>query len=59
MTNHKNGTWTVSDLEMGYFIHACEDAKKLADTFTYQRDLSDWLKCLIDEYEEKCNKMGD
>lgn len=59
MTNHKDGTWTLSDLELSALMYGAEDAYKLSKNFTHQYDREETLKRLLEEYSEKQNKMGE
>ena len=59
MTNHKNGTWTLSDRELSALMNGAEDAYKLSKDFTHQYWKEETLKTLMEEYSEKQNKMGE
>lgn len=59
MTNNKNGTWVLSDIELGALMYGAEDAYNLSKHFTHQYGKEETLKRLLEEYSEKRNKMGE
>lgn len=59
MTNHKDGTWTISDTELWALMDGAEDAYNLSKTFTHQYDKEQRLKELLQEFKMKRNKMGE
>lgn len=59
MTNNKNGTWVLSDIELSALMSGAEDAYKLSKDFTHQYWKEETFKMLLEEYSEKQNKMGE
>ena len=50
MTNHKDGTWTISDTELSALMDGAEDAYNLSKTFTHQYDKEQRLQELLQEF---------